>query len=242
MSEIFVAHPDVEAYAEAHSAPEPPWLVEAAEDTRATLSFPGMMVGPLEGRFLQMLVYALDPREVLEIGTFSGYSALSMAEALSPGGRITTCDISRAHVEAAARHIEASPFADRIVIREGPALQSIEALDGPFDLVFIDADKENYLAYYEAVLPKLSPRGLIVVDNTLWSARVLDQEDVSDATRAIRAFNDAVVSDGRVVCVQLTVRDGVTLIRRAGTPEGRAGTKESRAARPEAVGEPSGGR
>jgi caffeoyl-CoA O-methyltransferase len=117
------------------------------------------------------------------------------------------------HAAAARSHIARSPYADRIEVVEGPALETVAKLDGPFDFVFIDADKTNYMAYYEAVLPKLAPGGLIAADNTLWSGGVVNDGDQSDDTRAIRAFNDAVVADGRVVCVQTTVRDGVTLIR-----------------------------
>lgn len=211
-----IVDPVLEAYAEAHTTPPPPHLVAVAERTRATLAAPGMMVGALEGRFLEMLVYALGARHILEIGTFSGYSALAMAAALPDGGRIVTCELNPVHAAAAREHIGASPYADRIEVREGPALDTIAALPGPFDLVFVDADKRSYLAYYEAVLPKLTPRGLLVADNTLWSGQVLDEADVSDDTLAIRAFNDAVARDARVVCVQLPVRDGVTLVRRAG--------------------------
>jgi caffeoyl-CoA O-methyltransferase len=209
-----IVDPEIENYAEAHSTPEPSWLVETATDTRATLGSPGMMVGLLEGRFLQMLVFALGAKEVLEIGTFSGYSSIAMAEALLPSGRITTCEIDPVHAEAARRHIAASPFADRITVVEGSAIETIRSLEGPFDLVFIDADKESYFAYYEATLPKLSDRGLMVVDNTLWSGRILDPADTSESTEAIRRFNDALAADERVVCVQLTVRDGVTLVRK----------------------------
>jgi caffeoyl-CoA O-methyltransferase len=153
---------------------------------------------------------------VLEFGTYSGYSALSMARALPPDGRIVSLEVSPEHAEFARRHIAASPYADRIEVLLGPALEAVERLDGPFDLVFIDADKENYARYYEAALGKLSPRGLIVVDNTLWSGAVLDPEaDGRESTRALAEFNDMVVRDERVVCVMLTVRDGVTLIRRA---------------------------
>jgi caffeoyl-CoA O-methyltransferase len=186
-----------------------------AEETRATLTAPQMMVGALEGRFLEMLVYALRPQWVLEIGTFSGYSALSMAGALPPGGRITSCELNPEHAAVARAHIARSPYATRIEVLEGPALDTVARLDGPFDFVFIDADKTNYLNYFEAVLPKLASGGLIAADNTLWSGNVIDDTDESENTRAIRAFNDAVVRDRRVVCVQLTVRDGVTLIRPA---------------------------
>jgi len=210
-----IADPGLEAYAAAHTTPPPRHLAVLAEETHATLSSPHMMVGALEGRFLEMVVYALRPQWVLEIGTFSGYSSLSMAAGLPPGGRITTCELSPVHAAAARSHIAASPYAGRVEVVEGPALETVARLDGPFGFVFIDADKSNYLAYYEAVLPKLAPGGLIAADNTLWKGRVLDDADQSQDTRALRAFNHAVAADPRVVCVQLTVRDGVTLIRRA---------------------------
>jgi caffeoyl-CoA O-methyltransferase len=153
---------------------------------------------------------------VLELGTYSGYSALAMAAALPPGGRIVTCELSEEHANFAQRHIDASPYADRIDLRRGPALETVATLDGPFDLVFIDADKQNYVNYYEAVVPKLAERGLIAADNTLWSGNVAEDEDQSDATVALRAFNDRVREDDRVVCVMLSVRDGITLIRMRG--------------------------
>jgi caffeoyl-CoA O-methyltransferase len=205
---------DIEHYAEAHSSPPPEHLLALAVETELALDFPQMMVGALEGRFLEMLVFSLAPQRVLEIGTFSGYSALSMAAGLPPGGHIITCDISEKHLDVARRFIEKSPYADRIEIRQGPALDTIATLDGPFDFVFIDADKPNYTNYYEAVLPKLSPRGLIAADNTLWSGQVIDASDTSEGTVAIRAFNDHVRDDRRTEQVQLTVRDGVTLIRK----------------------------
>jgi caffeoyl-CoA O-methyltransferase len=206
---------DVEQYALEHTTPVGERMDALAEETRSTLRSPGMLSGAVEGRLLEMLVFATGARQVLEFGTYSGYSALSMARALPPDGRIVTLEVDSEHAEFARRHIAASPYADRIEVLLGPALEAVERLDGPFDLVFIDADKENYARYYEAALPKLSPRGLIVVDNTLWSGRVLDPDaDDSDSTRALAAFNDMVVRDERVVCVMLTVRDGVTLIRR----------------------------
>ena len=218
-----VAVPALERYAEAHTTPPPKYLTAVEERTRAELAAPGMMVGPVEGRFLEMLVATTGARAVLEIGTFSGYSAIAMAAGLPPGGRITTCEVSAVHAEAARTNIAASPYGDRIEVVEGPALQTIERLAGPFDFVFIDADKPSYHAYFEAILPKLAPRGLIAADNTLWSGRVVEDGDRSGDTVAIRAFNDAVVRDPRVVCVQLTVRDGVTLIRRASDPGGTSG-------------------
>jgi caffeoyl-CoA O-methyltransferase len=210
-----IVEPRIEEYAVAHTSPEPALFATLAEETRASTSAPTMMVGTLEGRFLSFLVAMLRPQLVLEIGTFTGYSALSMAESLPPGGRIITCDISEEHVAIARRHIEASPYGDRIEIKVGPALDTVRGLDGPFDLAFIDADKTGYLDYYEAILPKLAERGVIAVDNVLWSGRVVgDGAGDDENTAALQRFNDHVVADERVVCVMLPLRDGVTLIRR----------------------------
>jgi caffeoyl-CoA O-methyltransferase len=202
----------IEAYAAAHTTPPTELLAALAEETRATMSAPQMLTGTVEGRFLELLVFGTGARRVLEIGTFTGYSALSMAAALPEGGRIDTCDIEAKHVEVAQRYIDRSPYADRITIHLGPALETIANLEGTFDLVFIDADKPNYANYYEAVLPRLSARGLIAIDNTLWSGRVLDPQD--EHSQAIAGLNDAIAADERVIAVQLTVRDGVTLVRR----------------------------
>jgi caffeoyl-CoA O-methyltransferase len=221
MTDLDIADPRVEQYAVEHTTPEPPWFAALAEDTRARTTAPGMMVGTLEGRLLSALVAMLQPRSILEIGTFTGYSALSMAEALPPEGRIVTCDISEQHVAIARQHVAASPYADRIEFRLGPALASIETLPGPFDLVFIDADKTGYLSYYEATLPKLAPHGVLLVDNVLWSGRPLDPAVDDDDTRAIREFNDRLVADERVDVVMLTVRDGLSLVRhRRAAPTG----------------------
>jgi caffeoyl-CoA O-methyltransferase len=205
----------VEAYAEAHTTPPPELLDRLAEETRATLEAPQMLTGAVEGRFLQMLVYATGARRVLEFGTFSGYSSISMASALPEGGHIDTCEISEEHASVAKRYIEEAGFSDLVSVHLGPAVETVEKLEGEFDFVFIDADKPNYVNYYEAVLPRLSERGLIAADNTLWSGRVLYDSDDSDGTKAIRAFNEHVIADERVVSVMLSVRDGVTLIRRA---------------------------
>jgi predicted O-methyltransferase YrrM len=213
MTDIEITDPRVEQYAVEHTTPEPPWFAALAEETRAGTRAPTMMVGTLEGRFLAAVVAMVRPRLVLEIGTFTGYSSLSMAEALPADGRIITCDISEEHVAIARRHIGASPFADRIEIRVGPAIDTIATLPGPFDLVFIDADKPGYLAYYEATLAKLAPEGVIVADNVLWSGRLLDPAEDDDSTRAIREFNDHVLADERVDVVMLPLRDGVSLIR-----------------------------
>ncbi len=210
-----ISREDLERYVADHTTPPPSHLEALAAETERDFPVPQMMVGPVEGRFLETLVFATGARRVLEIGTFTGYSALSMAAALPPGGELVTCDVDPAALEVARRYISESPYAERVRVLAGPALDSLAGLEGPFDLVFVDADKTNYVNYYEAVLPKLAERGLMVVDNTLWGGQVLDESDTSEDTVAIRAFNDRVVRDPRVVCVQLTVRDGVTLIRRA---------------------------
>ena len=212
----FIVPEDIERYAEEHTTPPTELLAELAAETRETLRAPQMLTGRIEGRFLELLVYASGAKRILEIGTYSGYSALSMAAGLPPDGRIDTCEIDPKHAEVALRYIERAGYADRIAVHLGPAIDTIGRLEGAFDFVFIDADKVSYHDYYEAVLPQLGDPGLIAVDNTLWSGRVArDEEEPSEDTLALRAFNDHVVSDPRVACVQLTIRDGVTLIRRA---------------------------
>ena len=212
----FIVPDEIERYAEEHTSPPSELLVQLAEETRATLELPEMLTGSVEGRFLELLVFASGARRVLELGTYSGYSSISMAAALPPGGRIDTCEVDERHAEVARRYIAEAGYTDRITVHLGPALETIGRLEGEFDFVFIDADKVNYRNYYEAVLPRLTERGLIAVDNTLWSGNVVEGSgDDSESTRAMREFNDHVRDDPRVVCVQLTIRDGVTLIRRA---------------------------
>jgi caffeoyl-CoA O-methyltransferase len=200
----------IEAYAEAHTTAQTELLEELAAETRATMRIPEMLTGTVAGRLLELLVYATGAERVLEIGTFTGYSALAMAAGLPEGGHIDTCDIEPEHVEVARRYIARSAYADRITVHLGPALDTIAELEGDYDFVFIDADKLSYDSYYEAVLPRLRPGGLIAIDNTLWRGRVLDPQDDS----AIGALNDKLAADERVVCVLLTVRDGVTLVRK----------------------------
>jgi caffeoyl-CoA O-methyltransferase len=214
MSPLRVEPPEIEQYVEAHTTPPADVMESLQTETRA-LPGAGMLSGNVEGRLLETLAFVTGARLAVDIGTFTGNSALSMAAGMGEDGRVVTCDVNEETLEIARRYFAESPYADRIEVRVGPALDTIASLDGPFNLVFIDADKPNYVNYYEAVVPKLADRGLIVADNTLWSGQVVDPSDESDNTVAIRAFNDHVRSDSRVVCVQLTVRDGVTLIRRA---------------------------
>jgi caffeoyl-CoA O-methyltransferase len=205
----------IEEYAAGHTTPPTELLQALAAETRETLRAPQMLTGTIEGRFLELLVFGLGAKRVLELGTYSGYSSLSMAAGLPEGGHIDTCEADETHAEVARRYIARSPYADRITVHIGPALDTIPQLEGEFDFVFIDADKENYLNYYEALLPRLAEHGVMAIDNTLWSGRVLNGDDDSDATKAIREINDRIAEDGRVVAVQLTVRDGVTLVRRS---------------------------
>jgi caffeoyl-CoA O-methyltransferase len=207
--------PRVDAYAEAHTTPPPSVLALLAEETTRDFEYHGMMVGAVEGRFLEALVRLRRPGLVLEIGTFTGYSSISMALALPEGGRIITCDIDERSNEVARRYAQGAGVAERIEHRLGPALETINSLDGPFDIVFIDADKPAYIDYYEAVLPKMAEDGVVAADNTLWSGRVVDPEADDENTKAIKAFNDHVHNDARTASVQLTVRDGVTLIWKA---------------------------
>jgi caffeoyl-CoA O-methyltransferase len=204
---------EIEEYAAAHTTRPPELLQELAAETRETLTAPQMLTGTIEGRFLELLVFGLQAKRVLELGTYSGYSALSMAAGLPEDGHIDTCEADEEHAAVARRYIAQSPHADRITVHLGPALDTIEQLEGEFDFVFVDADKENYLNYYDALLPRLAPPGLMAFDNTLWSGRVLDDDDDSEGTRVIRNLNERLAADDRVVTVQLTVRDGVTLIR-----------------------------
>ncbi len=206
---------DLARYAAQHTTTAPPHLQALEAETRAELAMPQMLSGVVVGRLLETLVHVMQPRLVLEIGTYSGGSALWMAGALGDGARLITCEVDPQHAAFARRHIAAAGLGDPVEVVVGPALETIAALPGPYDLTFIDADKTGYLDYYEAVLPKLAPDGLIVADNTLRGGEVREPRDDDPGTHAIVAFNERVATDPRVVATLLTVRDGVTLIRRA---------------------------
>jgi caffeoyl-CoA O-methyltransferase len=213
---VQLINPEVLEYADAHTTAPPGHLESVDVSTKEDFAAWGMMVGRQEGRFLEMLVWATQATSVLEIGTFTGYSAIAMAAGLPKGGAIVSLEVDPHHAKVARGNIAAAGYESHISVIEGSALRSLEELQGPFDLVFIDADKVSYDAYFEAVLPKLSRHGLIVVDNTLQAGGVLASErEPHEGARALRAFNDKIVNDPRVVCVLTTIRDGVTLIRRA---------------------------
>ena len=204
-----ITNPRVEEYAERLTTAHDPLLTELSEETARTLGSEGMLTGPVAGRFLETLVFIAQPKRVLEIGTFSGHSALAMAAALPAGGHIDACEIDPERAAFAQRYFDRSPHGSKITLHVGPAGETIDRLDGEFDLVFIDADKGGYVGYYDAVVPRLSAHGLIVADNTLWSGRVVDGEG------PIVEFNEHVAQDPRTVQVLLSVRDGLTLIRKA---------------------------
>jgi predicted O-methyltransferase YrrM len=205
--------PEVEAYAEVQTEPPDDVLARLAEETREKTTMPAMMVGPVEGRLLGFLVRALGATRVLEVGTFTGYSSISMARALPPDGRVISIDVNPETTEIARRYAAEAGVVDRIDYRVGPGTELLAELEGPFDLVFIDADKDGYIDYYEAALPLLADGGLIVADNVLWSGRVVSAPE-DDSTRAIQRFNEHVRNDDRVESVMLTVRDGMTLVRK----------------------------
>jgi caffeoyl-CoA O-methyltransferase len=196
-------------YAEQVSSPHDPLLAELSDETHRTLGSSDMLTGPVAGRLLELLVWTSRPSRVLEIGTFSGHATLSMAAGLPGDGHIDTCELDPERAAVAQAHIDRSPWANQITVHIGPAGETIAGLAGAFDFVFMDAEKRGYIDYYEAVLPRLSPHGLIVADNTLHGGHVFETGD------PIAAFNAHVAADPRSSQVLLTVRDGMTLIRRA---------------------------
>ena len=175
-----------------------------------------MQVARDQGAFLSMLVSAVRPRLAVEVGTFTGTSSLAIARALPDGGRLLCCDVSEEWTAIARRHWEAAGVSDRIDLVIAPAIQTLRSLadDTQVDFAFIDADKTGYLAYYEELVPRLSDHGILVVDNVLWSGRVMDPSVVDPDTVALREFNARVVTDDRVEVVMLSIGDGVTLVRR----------------------------
>ena len=172
-----------------------------------------MIVGPLEGAFLKMMAQIVQAKRVLEIGMFTGYSALCFAEALPPDGTVLTCEIDEESASLARQYFARSPIGKKIEIRMGPALETMRHLKGPFDLIFIDADKINYVNYYRRTLDLVSPRGVVLVDNVLWDGAVLKQPAPDESTAAIQELNRVIATDPRVTAVLVTVRDGVLVIR-----------------------------
>ncbi|MDH4083910.1 MAG: class I SAM-dependent methyltransferase [Nitrospira sp.] len=206
---------EIEAYAEAHSMAESVVCRALREEAQRTMEYSQMLVGPLEGAFLKMMTQLVGAKRVLEIGMFTGYSALCFAEALPSDGTVITCEINEQSAAVARRYFTQTPVGSKISIRMGPALDTMRTLAGPFDLIFIDADKTNYLNYYRRSLDLLAPNGVILIDNVLWSGEVLKQPPPEESTAAIQELNRAVSTDPRVSAVLVTIRDGVLVVRRA---------------------------
>ncbi len=207
---------DIEAYAQAHSMPESDLCRALREETQRRMESPQMLVGPLEGAFLKMMAQLVGARRVLEIGMFTGYSALCFAEALPADGTVITCEVDDESSALARQYFSRSPIGKKIEVRMGPALDTMRELTGPFDLIFIDADKVNYLNYYRRALDLLSPTGVILIDNVLWDGDVLKQPPPDEKTAAIQELNRTVSNDPRVSAVLVTIRDGVLVVRLKG--------------------------
>ena len=204
---------DIEAYAQTHSMPESEICRALRDETQRRMESPQMIVGPLEGAFLKMMTQVVQATRVLEIGMFTGYSALCFAEALPADGTVITCEVDEESAALARQYFARSPIGKKIEVRMGPALDTMRHLKGPFDLIFIDADKINYVNYYRRALDLLAPRGLILIDNVLWDGDVLKQPAPDENTAAIQELNRVVATDPRVTAVLVTVRDGVLVIR-----------------------------
>jgi caffeoyl-CoA O-methyltransferase len=203
---------EITSYAEQFSSPEPTGLQEIAMRTKQQHPQSHMLSGHLQGRFLAMISRLISPAFILEIGTFTGYSAVCLAEGLKPGGELHTIELREEEVTTARKNIAVSPGSNQIFVHQGYAATIIPALDRQWDLVFIDADKTGYIDYYELILPRVRKGGLILADNVLFHGEVLESPIRGKSAKAIHAFNEHVKSDNRVEKVLLTLRDGLLLL------------------------------
>ena len=207
--------PEIEHYAEAHSSPEASLLQKINRETHLRSAYPQMLSGHLQGAFLGMISKLMKPTRVVEIGTFMGYSTICLAQGLTEDGEIITIDNNPEIEKIAGEYFKEAGLDHVVNLRIGDALDILPSLEGPFDLAFIDADKENYTQYYELLVDKISPGGLILADNTLWYGRVIDPEAFGDReTASIRDFNRHILEDPRVENILLPFRDGLTIIRK----------------------------
>ena len=207
--------PALDSYCETNSGEEAWYLKELTVETVEKVQMPMMLSGHLQGRFLSMLSHLVQPRIIVEIGTYTGYSALCLAEGLVKGGMLHTVDIDPYLPEMVHRYIEKAGMLDRITMHHRPALEVIPTLPAPFDLVFIDADKQNYPNYFDAVIDRVRPGGLILADNVLWSGKILlPVEEQDDATRALTEYTRKVRSDPRLEQVMVPLRDGILVSRK----------------------------
>jgi len=204
---------NIQRYAEQHTSPESDLLKRINRDTHANVSMPRMLSGHLQGRFLSMISCMMRPRRILEIGTYTGYSALCLAEGLAPGGKLVTVDVNEELETKVRNYFNEAGLAERIDFRIGDAAAIIPSLNETFDLIFIDADKENYSRYFDLVIDKVREGGIILADNVLWSGKVIQDKTDKD-TRAIMEFNRKILADQRVENVLLPIRDGILMIRK----------------------------
>lgn len=205
---------ELEEYITGHSAAEPELLAQLNKETLLKVMSPRMISGHYQGRVLSMIAKLVNPKHILEIGTYTGYATLCLAEGLSENGTIDTIDINEELVAIQNKYFERSGFRDKIHQHLGKATEIIPMLDKQFDLVFIDADKPNYATYFDFVLPKMSPGGVILSDNVLWSGKVLEEVKPNDKSAvAIKAYNKKINNDSRVETVLLPIRDGLTITR-----------------------------
>ena len=208
--------PELHAYLVKHGPPPDPVLESLAGETRALGGIAIMQVAPEQGAFLTLIAKLMGAKRAVEIGTFTGYSALCLARGLPADGKLLCCDVSEEWTAIAKRHWEKAGVADRIELRIAPAIETLRALprDAQLDLAFIDADKTSYIDYYEEILTRLRPGGLILADNVLWSGNVVNPKADDPNTAAIRRFNDHVAADRRVESVMLPISDGLTFARK----------------------------
>ena len=206
--------PEIESYAEAHSIKESDVCRALREETYRTMDSPQMLVGPLEGAFLKMMTQLVGARRVLEVGMFTGYSAICFAEALPAEGSVVTCEVDEESAALARLYFAKSPVGKKVEIKMGPALETMQHLQGPFDVVFIDADKSNYVHYFRRALELLSPGGVILIDNVLWNGAVVKQPPPDEQTAVIQDLNRMASSDSRLAAVLVTVRDGILVVRK----------------------------
>ena len=207
----------LQAYVEAHSTPPEEILTELAEQTASMFGArAGMQIGPEQGTFMTLLARLVGAASAVEVGTFTGYSAICVARGLTDGGRLLCCDISEEWTSVAREYWKRAGLADRIELRLGPAARTLRELPAgtTFDYAFIDADKTSYLEYWDLIVPMIRSNGVILADNTLWSGRVADQRSTDDEVQAIRQFNDHASADGRVDIVLLPIGDGLSLARK----------------------------
>lgn len=212
--------PEVHGYLVAHGLPLDEVQRSLIEATAELGAVSGMQIAPEQGALMQLLTELVGVRFAVEVGTFTGYSALCIARGLQPGGRLLCLDVSEEWTSIGRRHWEAAGVADRIDLRLGPAADALRELpaDPPIDLAFIDADKTGYRTYYDEIVERLRPGGVVLLDNVLWGGAVVDPSDTSADTEAIRAVNDHVAADPRVEAVMLPIADGLTLARRRPQP------------------------